>query len=141
MRVKKKSNAAKIRAMLLKGKAPAEIVAALDVSLQAVYNTRYDMKRAENIKVKKAVAKPESLTTVQVVTTPDDIQIGGNHYKKHSIQPWDAIHSWGLGFFTGNAVKYIARYKDKGGIEDIKKARHYLDKLVSMHEANNGEVV
>lgn len=144
MKVRKKSNAAKIRSMLSAGKSPAEIVAALDVSLQAVYNARHEMKKAKKAnksveKVAPQIAKPKADENKR--SSPDDVQVGGDHYKKHAIQPWDAIHSWGLGFFSGNAVKYIARYKDKGGIEDIKKARHYLDKLVAMHEKNHGEVV
>ena len=56
-------------------------------------------------------------------------QIGGDHYKG-DIEPWDAIAAWKLGFLEGNIVKYIARYKRKGGVEDLNKARHYLDKLI-----------
>lgn len=60
----------------------------------------------------------------------NDRQEGGDHYKKSSIQPWDAIIDWRLGFLDGNVVKYVARWRKKGGIEDLKKARHYLDKLI-----------
>ena len=61
------------------------------------------------------------------------VQIGGNHYITLSVQPWDAMAAWMSkeafnGFLRGNVIKYIAR--DKGGIEDLKKARHYLDKLI-----------
>lgn len=56
-------------------------------------------------------------------------QVGGDHYKG-DIEPWDAIAAWKLGFLAGNIVKYIARYKRKGGVEDLNKARHYLDKLI-----------
>jgi hypothetical protein len=37
------------------------------------------------------------------------------------------------GFLRGNAIKYLVRYKDKGGVEDLRKARHYLDKLIEMN--------
>lgn len=57
-------------------------------------------------------------------------QIGGNHYRDQAIQPWDYIASNGLGYFEGNIVKYVSRWKQKGGIEDLRKARHYLDKLI-----------
>lgn len=60
----------------------------------------------------------------------NDHQIGGAHYKKHTIQPWDAISDWGLGFLDGNVVKYIARWRNKDGLNDLMKARHYLDKLI-----------
>lgn len=59
-------------------------------------------------------------------------QVGGAHYKTLGIQPWDAIHAWGLCFFAGNVVKYVARHKAKGGVEDLRKARHYLDKLIEL---------
>lgn len=57
-------------------------------------------------------------------------QVGGDHYKTQVIQPWDFIASNGIGFLAGNVVKYVARYKAKNGMEDLKKARHYLDKLI-----------
>ena len=61
-------------------------------------------------------------------------QVGGDHYRSKAIQPWDAMESWMSpeqykGFLRGNAIKYLARCDDKGGIEDIKKAEHYLAKL------------
>jgi len=62
------------------------------------------------------------------------VQVGGEHYKTKGIQPWDAIHAWGLGFFSGNVVKYVARHREKNGVEDLKKARHYLDKLIELME-------
>ena len=59
-------------------------------------------------------------------------QIGGDHYMNHEIQPWDFIASAGLDFFEGNIGKYICRWRKKGGIEDLRKARHYLDKLIEI---------
>ena len=68
-----------------------------------------------------------------------DTQIGGDHYKKKEIQPWDAMEAWMskeqfIGFLRGNALKYIARCDDKGGVEDARKARHYLNKLIETME-------
>lgn len=60
----------------------------------------------------------------------NEVQIAGTHYKAHAIQPWDAIIAWDLGFLAGNVVKYVVRYRQKNGVEDLKKARHYLDKLI-----------
>lgn len=62
-------------------------------------------------------------------------QVSGTHYKCHTIQPWDAILDWGLGFLDGNIVKYVARWQSKDGLTDLKKARHYLDKLIEVEEA------
>ena len=59
-------------------------------------------------------------------------QIGGNHYKNKVIQPWDYIVANDMGYLAGNIIKYVTRYKDKNGVEDLKKARHYLDKLIEV---------
>lgn len=58
-------------------------------------------------------------------------QIAGNHYKK-AIQPIEYIHANGLGFVEGNVIKYVTRWKDKNGIEDLKKAKHYLEILIEL---------
>jgi len=65
-------------------------------------------------------------------------QVGGTHYTTKSIQPWEAMQAWMseeefCGFLRGNCLKYLVRYKDKGGVEDLRKARHYLDKLIEMN--------
>jgi hypothetical protein len=72
--------------------------------------------------------------------TQNSFQVGGTHYTDKKVQPWEAMESWltkqeFCGFLRGNAIKYIARYADKGGIEDLKKARHYLDKLIEFLES------
>ena len=63
----------------------------------------------------------------------NDNQVSGTHYKHKDIQPWDYIAANKLGYFEGNVVKYVSRWKSKGGLEDLKKARHYLDKLIEMN--------
>ena len=59
-----------------------------------------------------------------------DSQIGGKHYKSFKIQPVEFIHINGLGYIAGNIIKYVCRYKFKSGIEDLRKARHYIDMLI-----------
>jgi hypothetical protein len=61
-------------------------------------------------------------------------QVGGAHYAVKTIQPWDYIIANNLGYLEGNVVKYVSRWKDKGGIEDLKKAQHYLQKLIEVTE-------
>jgi len=56
-----------------------------------------------------------------------DVQINGSHYKSLKIQPVEYIMANNLGFFEGNVLKYITRWKTKGGVADLEKARHYLD--------------
>ena len=70
----------------------------------------------------------------QEIMRPNSIQVGGDHYKKSNIQAWDFIHENGIGFIAGNIIKYIVRYNSKNGVEDLKKARHYLDKLIELEE-------
>lgn len=64
--------------------------------------------------------------------TANEYMIGGSHYKEHKYEPWDVIQDWGLGYFDGNALKYLARWRSKGGIQDLRKARHYIDKLIEI---------
>jgi hypothetical protein len=59
-------------------------------------------------------------------------QEGGNHYKGLAIQPVEYIHKNGIGFCEGSAIKYLTRWRAKGGIEDLKKARHFIDLLIEM---------
>ena len=54
-------------------------------------------------------------------------QVGGDHYKKMTIQPAEFINKNKLLFAEGNAIKYICRHSNKGGIQDIDKAIHYLE--------------
>ena len=61
-----------------------------------------------------------------------DVQIGGAHYKKMPIQPVEFVHKNGIGFCEGSAIKYLTRWREKGGIEDLKKARHFIDLLIEM---------
>ncbi len=63
----------------------------------------------------------------------NDIQVAGDHYKSKAIQPWDYIVSNDLGYLEGNVVKYVSRWKDKGGIDDLRKAQHYLAKLIEVN--------
>jgi len=54
-------------------------------------------------------------------------QVGGTHYKDMPIQPGEFIRKNNLGWYEGNAIKYICRHKQKGGVEDLHKAMHYLE--------------
>lgn len=63
----------------------------------------------------------------------NDTQVGGSHYLTE-IQPWDFIIANNLSFLQGNIIKYICRYNDKGGVEDLYKAEHYLKKLIETEE-------
>jgi hypothetical protein len=64
------------------------------------------------------------------------VQIGGDHYKKFAIQPIDFIEANGLSYSVGNIIKYCVRYQSKNGVQDLRKARHYLDMLIERETAN-----
>lgn len=67
-----------------------------------------------------------------------DKQVGGDHYKRMKVQPWDVVDTaftceQAVGFYKGNALKYIMRAGSKGPVkEDIQKALHYLEKLLEI---------
>lgn len=69
----------------------------------------------------------------------DEVQVGGSHYKDKAVQPWTAMEAWMApeafrGFLKGNIIKYIAREEGKGGVEDLKKAMHYMKKLLETYK-------
>lgn len=57
-------------------------------------------------------------------------QVGGDHYKDRPIQPITYILTNKLDFCEGNVVKYVTRWRSKNGVEDLRKARQYLDFLI-----------
>lgn len=59
-------------------------------------------------------------------------QTGGSHYKDLPIQPVEYIYRNNIGFCEGNVIKYVTRWRSKNGLEDLKKARHFLDLLIEM---------
>ena len=63
-------------------------------------------------------------------------QVGGSHYKDMAIQPIEFILANELGFCEGNVIKYICRYGAKGGTEDLKKAKHYIQLLLEHCDGN-----
>ena len=62
-----------------------------------------------------------------------DRQVSGTHYVTLAMQPWDYIAANNLGYFEGNVVKYVSRWRDKGGVDDLRKAAHYLQKLIEIN--------
>lgn len=70
----------------------------------------------------------------------NDRQVGGDHYKKAGEtgeEHWDRVSRLGLDYFQGCITKYVERWRDKGGVQDLEKARHYLDKYIEEVEAGN----
>ena len=116
----------------------AEIAILTDEPANLVSVARCSMRK----KKPKPAIRPA--TVVDLVATPEEEeafnalanaqQVGGSHYKSKAIQPWDYIASNNMGYLEGNVVKYVSRWKEKGGIEDLKKAQHYLTKLIEVNQ-------
>lgn len=123
--------------------APKLVSKKFSMAMPAVYSLRKQFivekfKKTLNI---EPIPMPEPVVRPDPVFVPsnkaDDVQYGGDHYKEMGVQPWKAMESWMsheafMGFLRGNAIKYLARTDKKGGVEDLKKARHYLDKLIEV---------
>lgn len=72
-------------------------------------------------------------------TSPLKKQYGGNHYKSLAIEPVEYAFKNNLDFFQGNVVKYITRFRDKNGLEDLKKAKHFIDLLIQFEYGEEGD--
>ncbi len=66
-------------------------------------------------------------------------QVGGSHYKtKHGLEHWDIVNLFGLDYFQGQITKYVMRWRAKGGLQDLEKARHFLDKYIEVEQTKAG---
>ena len=63
-------------------------------------------------------------------------QVGGNHYLKYKISPVEFIIKNNIGFVEGNIIKYILRFKEKGGVQDLEKAKHYIELLIESSKSS-----
>jgi hypothetical protein len=61
-------------------------------------------------------------------------QVGGTHYKGMKMQPVEYIHGNNIGYMEGSAIKYLSRWKNKNGLEDLRKAHHFIQLLIEMEE-------
>lgn len=60
------------------------------------------------------------------------VQVDGDHYKDQPIQPVEYIHANNIGYFEGNVIKYVSRWRKKNGIKDLEKAKHYIELLIEL---------
>lgn len=134
-----KSKSQKVREYFRKNPlaTPKEVGAKFKAAMPSVYAIRKQVLNGLVVEQVHPVVEHEPSVPSNKA---DDLQIGGNHYKGMEVQPWAAMESWMTpeqfaGFLRGNAIKYLARCDVKGGIDDVKKARHYIDKLVEVRGA------
>lgn len=64
----------------------------------------------------------------------DNRQVGGQHYKAadKSQEHWNLVQAYGWDYFTAQVIKYMMRWRKKNGLQDLEKARHFLDKLIEI---------
>lgn len=63
----------------------------------------------------------------------NDKQVAGRHYRGQKVQTWDFVSQNEIPYLDGNAIKYIARHREKGGKEDLEKAIHYIEKMIEFY--------
>lgn len=66
-----------------------------------------------------------------------DKQVAGTHYKQMPIQPVEFIHANSIPYCEANAIKYLCRWRNKNGIDDLRKAVHYIELLIEMEMEKN----
>ena len=62
------------------------------------------------------------------------------HYQQGGIEPIDFIASNDMGFLAGNVIKYVYRYKKKNGLDDLLKAKQYIEWLIEQHDSREQKV-
>lgn len=62
----------------------------------------------------------------------NDRQVGAAHYKDRKIEHWDLVAYYGWDYFQGQIIKYVMRWRDKNGVEDLEKAQHFLEKYIEL---------
>lgn len=88
------------------------------VGIEKLLTTHYEEQNRDSNKKPKARAS----------------QVGGSHYRDLKIQPIEYIQANNLGYCEGNVIKYISRFKAKGGVEDLKKAAQYIEMLIEAEQ-------
>ena len=73
------------------------------------------------------------------MSNPYDKQVGGDHYQNMKIQPAEFINKNQMKFAEGNAIKYICRHINKGGEQDLQKAKHYIDMIIERDYGDEAE--
>jgi len=66
-----------------------------------------------------------------------NVQVDGGHYKDLKIQPIEYIHANGIPFAEGCVIKYVSRWRNKGGVKDLEKAKHFIELLIEL-ESRHG---
>ncbi len=91
-----------------------------------------DPKQFDEIHTQSGVTEQQAAAFYAKGASPLAAQVGGQHYKDMAIQPVEFVHANGIGYFEGCAIKYLARWRKKNGVEDLKKAIHFIELLIEL---------
>lgn len=69
--------------------------------------------------------------------TANDKQVAGSHYQRGTVQHWDVVSGMGIGYLEGCSTKYLVRWRDKNGLQDLHKSQHFLEKLIEMVDSGS----
>lgn len=95
-----------------------------------------EIKRAMEINKKLMNEEEWDALPKHAKTSPLTDQVGGNHYKDMPIQPVEFIAANNIGFIEGSIIKYVCRHKTKNGKQDLEKAKHFIDLLITLSYDN-----
>jgi len=142
--VKKKLNkSAQVRELLKKDFTADTIVKKVGCTKALVYQIHRKMREESDKKVEKAYAEKTNISELLAQAEPFPVEppyfvisdpINPDHYKRNGIEAVDVIEAFDLNYRLGNVVKYVLRHVGKNGLEDLKKARWYLDREISHYE-------
>ena len=138
------NKAEKIKKMLRAGATVKDIVKKLKVSNSYVYLVKGEGKRVYNLKPYPALdtdtyQEPFNEPEMPIAPLPETldplkVQVGGNHYKDMPIQPVEFIHANGIPYIEGAVIKYVCRWRNKNGLDDLQKALHFIELLMQLEK-------
>ena len=108
------------------------------IFLDTVYTVEEISESTGGIRVKEIpyyFFVAEKFKLAEDVTQPMQTQVGGSHYKDLKIQPVEYIMANNIPYMEGNVVKYCTRWRNKGGVQDLEKAMHYLQMLIEKEKS------
>lgn len=79
-------------------------------------------------------ATPADWDAIRPEADPLSYQVGGDHYTKMKIQPVEYIHANEMDYMDGAIVKYISRWRDKGGVKDLRKIKQFVDLIIKLNK-------
>ncbi|WP_217234059.1 DUF3310 domain-containing protein [Methylovorus sp. MM2] len=91
------------------------------------------------VSLEEYVSKLTPEPTPKAAPSALDVQVSGTHYKNLKIQPVEYIHANNIPFAEGSVIKYVSRWRNKNGIKDLEKAKHFLELLIELERQNGTE--